>query len=179
MPSLSSHDSLIGQVHSRFYSKQRQLVRSAVKFSLRLPSQITPLRPVILLWNLNICIENVDAKCWLAQMTLDMTSLPLAHIFLCSCFTFALRCFAPIAGNLTAQKYISTNLPNISVWLGSGVKKSDMKSDVTSTIKENTTLHESEKDWTGLLPVQSFPLWHCKVGYTDIGQVSAPQFSAV
>ena len=23
--------------------------------------------------------------------------------------------FAPIAGNLTAQKYISTNLPNISV----------------------------------------------------------------
>ena len=33
------------------------------------------------LWNLNICIEKVDAKCWLAEMTLVMTSLPLAHVF--------------------------------------------------------------------------------------------------
>ena len=41
-----SHNTLIGQVHSRFYSKQRQLVRSAVKFSLHLPSQITPPSPV-------------------------------------------------------------------------------------------------------------------------------------
>ena len=65
-------------------------MRSAIKFSLRLPSQITPLRSVVRLWNLNICIENVDAKCWLAHMTSLMTSLPLAHIFLCSFFTFAL-----------------------------------------------------------------------------------------
>ena len=41
-----SHNTLIGQVHSRFYSKQRRLVRSAVKFSLHLPSQITPPSPV-------------------------------------------------------------------------------------------------------------------------------------
>ena len=33
------------------------------------------------LWNLNICIENVEAECWLAKMTLVMTSLPLARVF--------------------------------------------------------------------------------------------------
>ena len=42
------------------------------------------------LWNLNICIEKVDTKCWLAEMTLVMTSLPLARayfhmFFTCSC----------------------------------------------------------------------------------------------
>ena len=56
--------------------------------------------------------------------------------------------FALIGGNLTAQTYISRNLPNTSVRLGSGVSKSDIKSDVTSTIKENTMSHENEKDWT-------------------------------
>ena len=40
-------------------------------------------------WNLNICIEKVDAKCWLAEMTLVMTSLPLAPVFQCL-FTFVL-----------------------------------------------------------------------------------------
>ena len=35
------------------------------------------------LWNLNICIKKVNAKCWLAEMTLIMTSLPLAHVFQC------------------------------------------------------------------------------------------------
>ena len=35
------------------------------------------------LWNLNICIEKVDAKCWLVEMTLVMTSLPLARVFQC------------------------------------------------------------------------------------------------
>ena len=39
-------------------------------------------------WNLNICIEKVDAKCWLAEMALR-TSLPLACVFQCL-FTFAL-----------------------------------------------------------------------------------------
>ena len=33
------------------------------------------------LWNLNICMEKVDEKCWLADMTLIMTSLPLAPFF--------------------------------------------------------------------------------------------------
>ena len=37
-------------------------------------------------WNLNIC---VNAKCWLVEMTLVMTSLPLARVFRCL-FTFAL-----------------------------------------------------------------------------------------
>ena len=32
------------------------------------------------LWNLNICIKIVNAKCWLVKMTLVMTSLPLAHV---------------------------------------------------------------------------------------------------
>ena len=41
------------------------------------------------LCNLNIWIENVEAKCWLAEMTLVMTSLPLARVFQCL-FTFAL-----------------------------------------------------------------------------------------
>ena len=41
------------------------------------------------LWNLNICIEKVQAKCWLVEMTLVMTSLPLARVFQCL-FTFAL-----------------------------------------------------------------------------------------
>ena len=40
------------------------------------------------LWNLSIiCIE---AKCWLAEMTLVMTSFPLARVFQCL-FTFALN----------------------------------------------------------------------------------------
>ena len=34
------------------------------------------------LWNLNICIKIVNAKCWLVKMTLVMTSLPfMAHVF--------------------------------------------------------------------------------------------------
>ena len=41
------------------------------------------------LWNLNICFEKVNAKCWLAEMTLVMKSLPLARVFQCL-FTFAL-----------------------------------------------------------------------------------------
>ena len=41
------------------------------------------------LWNLNICIKKVNAKCWLAEMTLVMTSLLLAHVFQCF-FTFTL-----------------------------------------------------------------------------------------
>ena len=40
------------------------------------------------LWNFNICIEKVDAKCWLAEMTLVNTSLPLARLFQ-RLFTFA------------------------------------------------------------------------------------------
>ena len=39
--------------------------------------------------NLNICIEKVDTKCRLADMTLVMTSLPLALVFQCL-FTFTL-----------------------------------------------------------------------------------------
>ena len=35
----------------------------------------------LLLWNLNICIEKVDAKCWLAEVTWVMTSVPLARVF--------------------------------------------------------------------------------------------------
>ena len=41
------------------------------------------------LWNLNSCIKKVDAKCWLAEMTLVMTSLPLTRVFQCL-FTSAL-----------------------------------------------------------------------------------------
>ena len=44
--------------------------------------------------NLNICIEKVDAKCLLVEMTLVMTS---TRVFQCL-FTFAL-----IGENLTAQ----------------------------------------------------------------------------
>ena len=39
--------------------------------------------------NLNICIEKVNVKCWLAEMTLVMTSLLLARVFQ-HLFTFAL-----------------------------------------------------------------------------------------
>ena len=46
------------------------------------------------LWNLNICIKKVNEKCWLAEMTLLMMSLPLTHVFLCS-FTFALVSASP------------------------------------------------------------------------------------
>ena len=52
--------------------------------------------------NLNICIEKVNAKCWLAEMTLVMTSLLLAHVFQ-SLFTFELFHFVLIGGNLTAE----------------------------------------------------------------------------
>ena len=55
------------------------------------------------LLNLNICIVKVDAKCWLAEMTLVM-SLPLARaftyfsmfVYICARFFFSL-----IGGNLT------------------------------------------------------------------------------
>ena len=43
----------------------------------------------LFLWNSNICIEKVDAKCWLAEMTLAMTSFLLARVFQWL-FTFAL-----------------------------------------------------------------------------------------
>ena len=39
--------------------------------------------------NLNICIEKANAKCWLAEMTLVITSFPLAPVFQ-YLFTFAL-----------------------------------------------------------------------------------------
>ena len=53
------------------------------------------------LWNLNICIEKVDAKCWLAEMTLVKTSLPLARLF--QLFNYYSRVrfrWALIGGNL-------------------------------------------------------------------------------
>ena len=46
------------------------------------------------LWNLKICIEKVDAKCCLAEMTLIMASLPLAYVFFNVCLhscSFPLR----------------------------------------------------------------------------------------
>ena len=39
--------------------------------------------------NLNISIEKVDTKCWFAEMTLVMMSIPLAHVSQCL-FTFVL-----------------------------------------------------------------------------------------
>ena len=55
---------------------------------------------------LNICIENVNAKCWLAEMILAKMSLPLAHAF--TCFSMCVHIhagfrFVLIGGNLTAQ----------------------------------------------------------------------------
>ena len=45
------------------------------------------------LWNLNICIKKVDAKCWLAEMTLVIMSLPFAHAFTCfSKFVYIILC---------------------------------------------------------------------------------------
>ena len=38
----------------------------------------------IRLWNFNTCTEKVDAKCWLVEKTLVMTSLPW-HVFLKVC----------------------------------------------------------------------------------------------
>ena len=52
---------------------------------------------------LNICIENVDAKCWLAEMTLVLTSLPLGTCFSMFVYIRARFCFSLIGGNLTAQ----------------------------------------------------------------------------
>ena len=34
-------------------------------------------------WNLNICIEKVNEKCWLVEVTLVMMSLPLVCVFQC------------------------------------------------------------------------------------------------
>ena len=57
-----------------------------------------------------ICIETVDAKCWFAEMTLAMTSLPLTRVFRSVFFVFFLFFFyictrfrfALIGGNWTA-----------------------------------------------------------------------------
>ena len=48
-------------------------------------------------------IEKVAAKCWLAEMTLIMASLPLAHVFLMFVYIRARFRFALIGGNLKAQ----------------------------------------------------------------------------
>ena len=48
------------------------------------------------LWNLNICIEKVDAKCWLAEMALVMTLLPLPRVFQCFALVSASRWLAEI-----------------------------------------------------------------------------------
>ena len=42
------------------------------------------------LWNLNICTKKVNAKRWLAEMTLVMTSLPKGTCFSIFFFTFTL-----------------------------------------------------------------------------------------
>ena len=55
------------------------------------------------LWNLNICIEKVDAKCWLAEMTLVMKSLPLARVFKVCLHSLSGFRFALIGRNMTAQ----------------------------------------------------------------------------
>ena len=47
--------------------------------------------------------KNVDANCWLVEMTLVMTSLPLTRFFLMLVFIRARFRFALIGGHLTAQ----------------------------------------------------------------------------
>ena len=68
------------------------------------------------LWNLNICIKKVDAKCWLAKMTLVMTSLPLAHVFPCL-FTFAL---------ISALRWL-VEIWQLSRWAATGELKVEYK----------------------------------------------------
>ena len=88
-------------------------IKTCIKYCLALPNNYS-LRPSsqagallrrggkrkerlqLRLWNLNICMAKVDEKCWLADMTLIMASLPLAFFFVC--FYFSL-----IGGNLTAH----------------------------------------------------------------------------
>ena len=56
-------------------------------------------------WNLNICIEKVDAIKLLAELTLVMTSIPLARAFTCFLMFVYIRArfrFALIGGNLGA-----------------------------------------------------------------------------
>ena len=56
--------------------------------------------------SLKIEYVKVDGKCWLAEMTLVMTSLPLAHAFTCFSMVVYVRArlrFALISGNLAAQ----------------------------------------------------------------------------
>ena len=55
------------------------------------------------LWNLNICMEKVDVKWWLAKMTLVMTSLPLARVASMFVYIRARSRLALIGRNLTAQ----------------------------------------------------------------------------
>ena len=59
------------------------------------------------LWNLSLCIEKVDAKCWLyAEMTSIMTPLPLARTITCFVMFVYIRSsfrFPLIGGNLTVQ----------------------------------------------------------------------------
>ena len=55
------------------------------------------------LWNLKICIEKFEAKCWLAEMTLVMTSLPLGTCFSMFVYIRARFRFSLIGENLTTQ----------------------------------------------------------------------------
>ena len=72
---------------SPFYSSQLQLLFLGLPRVALACEQALQGAP--LLWNLNICIKKLGAKCWLAEMTLVMTSVTFARVFQCL-FTFAL-----------------------------------------------------------------------------------------
>ena len=61
------------------------------------------------LWNLNICIEKVHAKCWFVEMTSAMTSLCLLHVFQC------LLTFLPIS----AFRWLA-EIWQLSPWVATG-----------------------------------------------------------
>ena len=73
--------------YNHFMNCLKSLIKIACEQALRGGKTKESLQ--LRLWNLNIGIEKVESKSWLAEMTLVMTSLPLARVFQCL-FTFAL-----------------------------------------------------------------------------------------
>ena len=55
------------------------------------------------LWNLNICIKKVDAKCLFCGDDISNDVITLGVFFAMFVYMRALHCFVLIGGNLTAQ----------------------------------------------------------------------------
>ena len=105
------------------------------------------------LWNLNICIEKVNAKCWLAEMTLVMMPLPLEFVFFNVCWDIR----SQISIFFFGHHFI--NYPNLLFWWCIDIVRR-ISTLVTLGTQSLTCIMDLEKPRTYFIMVkvvQSFP----------------------